>query len=338
MIITYGEAKKIVAPYAAKAGLCPDEEAVNLFLKEVIQELLFRGSNGGLRKWVFRSNSGFFTAPSDMELPIKVRFEDTIAHQNAYHHDGMIHGGHSGFVYDKWYEFYDQSTLNDCMPAEKGLVEEPNLYFTAFDPPACGARILVVPYCEEDKDAHIIVRGYDECGRKVFVQHKGNRDFAGEHISISKDPAKYSKTKFTKITGILKTPTKHYIRIYAYDPATNKMDFLAQYKPTDTTPSFRRFRIVGRKCNGCMKITVLGRIRFCDNYHDNDIIPISNIRALKLMAQAIQNEDNDNNESAAFKNQRVEQVLINESNYTRTAQSPVDFFVHTAPGNMKNMI
>lgn len=333
MIITFGQAKTLIAKYVGKAGRCPGEEEVDLAVKEVIQELLQRGANGNLRKWVFLTENGIITAPPDLELPIKVRVGDGSA---GYGGTG-IHGGHSAFVYDKWYEFYDQNTLGDCSPAERGLVEEPNTYFTAFDPPPCGARILAVPHCQEDEDAQFIIQGLDENGTEIFMPHKCERNFSGEVLSINKNEPRYTQKTFTKITGISKTPTKHYVRIYAYYPDTGKQEFLAQYKPTDTNPSFRRFRVVGADC-GCAKVTVLGRIKFCDNYHDNDIIPISNLRALKVMAQTIQAEDNDNIEVAQFKNARVDQSLLNENNYKRTSQAPMDFFVTTAPGNLKPMI
>lgn len=327
MIITYKEAKEMVAQYAAKAGKCATEPAVDLFLKEVIQELLYRGANGNLRKYTFITKTGTFTAPPDLELPVKVHIE------------GGCHfsSESASVVYDKWYQFTDQQTLNDCIPWEKGIVEEPNEYFTAFDLPKCGARILAVPHCEESPDAQIIIRGRDENGNDIFMPHKGMRDFAGEVLTINKETPKYTQKLFTQVTGILKTPTKHYVRLYSYCPKTGQMDFLAQYKPTDTQPSFRRFRVL-KPCADCMKVTILGRIRFAENYHANDIIPISNLRALKLMAQQLQAEDNDNIQTANYKNQRVEQTLDNENHYKRTPQAPVDFFLATAPSSVKNMI
>lgn len=340
MIITYGQGKELVAKYAGKAGHCADDVEVDLFLKEVIQLLLERGASGSVRKWEFITNTGMFTAPPDLELPLKVKVGS--GHSSVgfgtYAQSGHVHGGHADAVYDKWYSFYDSSTLNDCVPAERGLVEDPNVYFTAFDPPKCGARLLVVPFCKEDEDAQLIISGLDEEGKEIFMPHKGDRDFSGEVLRINKDTPKYTQKRFTKITGIQKTPTKHYVRLYAFNETTKKGEFLAQYKPLDTQPSFRRFRVVGFDCSNCVKVTVLGRIRFCDNYHDNDILPVSSIRAIKLMAQQIQSEDNDNIEAANYKNQRIEQTINNQNQYKRTPEAKLDFFVETSPANLKNMV
>ena len=79
MIITFGEAKKELAKYAGKAGKCRDDDSVGLFVKEVIQQLLFRGANGNLRKWEFTTQSGMFTAPPDLELPLKIKIDGEVA-------------------------------------------------------------------------------------------------------------------------------------------------------------------------------------------------------------------------------------------------------------------
>lgn len=320
MLITFGEAKEALKKYIGKAGKCPTDEGADLFVKEVIQELLFRGTAGSLRKWEFITQNGTFTAPSDLELPIKMRV-----------------GAEVGNVMDKFYEFYDQNTLADCSPCEGGLVEEINQYYTAYDIPCGGARILAVPLCKEDCDANFVIQGLDKEGKQVHMPHKGEQ-VHGERLSISKEAPKFTAQTFTRITGIEKTLTKNYVRLYYHIPETGERGFLGEYKPGDTHPSFRRFRVVGMSCEKCFKVTILGRIRFCDKYYDNDIIPISNLRALKLMAQQLQAEDNDDIQTASYKNQRIEQSLTNENHYKRTAQAPVDFLHALSPGALKNLI
>ena len=323
MIITFGEAKKAISKYAGKSGKCTDSEEVELFVKEVIQQLLFRGASGNLRKWVFCTENGCFTAPPDLELPVKMRIDGAVSRASS--------------VFDKFYEFYDQSTLQNCTPCEDGIIEEPNIYFTSFDLPKGGARILAVPLCKEESDAHLLIQGIDPKGREVYISHKGEK-LKGERLSILKEKPRYTKASFTKITGIEKSKTKNYVRLMWFCPETNKKGLLAEYKPNDTNPSFRRFRVVGLDCSKSFRITILGRIRFCENYHDNDVIPISNLRALKLMAQQIQAEDNDSIQTASYKNQRIEQTLQNENFYKRTPQAPIDFYLETSPGSIKNII
>lgn len=338
MIITFGQAKKELARYAGKAGKCRDDDQVDLFVKEVIQQLLFRGANGNLRKWVFLTQNGMFTAPPDLELPLKIKIDGEVASS-----------------FDKWYEFYDNNTLSNCVPCEEGIFEEPNVVFTAFDLPPHGARILAKPICKEalgspesnsfcppdtsdtPEEAHFVITGRNEFGEEVFMPHKGTQ-LKGEYLSINKFKPKFTQTCFTAITGIEKTVTNHYVDLMWFDPHTKLTGLLGKYKPSDTHPSFRRFRINGLACDRCFKVTILGRVRFCENYHDNDVIPISSLRGLRLMAQHLQSEDNDDIQTADYKNKRIAQVIQDENNYKRTTSATIDFFRETSPGRIPNII
>ena len=143
---------------------------------------------------------------------------------------------------------------------------------------------------------------------------------------------------FSKITGIEKTKTVHYVRLYWYKPETGEKGLLGEYRPGDQHPSFRRFRVIGKQCRDWFKVTILGRIRLYDSYSDNDVIPFTNIRALKLMAQQLQNEDNNELEAAQYKNARIEQTLNDENNYKRTPSQPVDHIQVVSAGNIFNLI
>lgn len=325
MIITFADAKKFLARYAGKAGSCKDDSVVDLFVKSVIQELLNRGANGNLRKWQFQTQNGMVTLPPDLQLPTHIRI------------DGPC-GGQAANVYDKFYEFYEEATLTECCPWEKGAVEEINTFFTQFDIPLCGARILAVPRCCEDADAHLVIQGKDKSHKDVWMPRKNEAKGKGEYLSISKEDSHYTAATFTTITGIEKTITKDYVRLYWYVPSTGAKGLLVDLRPNETRPSFRRARILGVDCNTPTKVTVLGRVRFYDNYVDSDVIPITSLRALKLMAQTLQAEDNDNVQVASYKGQRVTDVIDNENRYNRTPQASVNFEPETSPSSIKNLI
>lgn len=326
MLLTFGDAKKFLSRYAGKAGSCKDDAIVDLFVKSVIQELLNRGANGNLRKWQFYTQNGTITLPPDLLLPVSIRI------------DGPCAAGSPGRVYDKFYEFYEDATLTDCTPWEKGAVEEPNTFFTQYDIPLCGARILAVPRCCEDAGAHLMLYGIDKEYKDIWVPRKEGGKTKGEYLSIQKENSKYTLACFTSFTSIEKTVTKDYVRLYWYNPDTQAKGLLADLRPNETRPSFRRARILGADCNQSVKVTVLGRVRFYDNYADSDIIPITSLRALKLMAQTLQAEDNDNIQVASYKGQRVTDVIENENRYNRTPQASVNFEPETAPSGIRNII
>lgn len=325
-MITFGDAKKFLARYAGKAGSCKDDGIVDLFVKSVIQELLNRGANGNLRKWQFYTQNGTITLPPDLLLPISIRI------------DGACGGGSPGNIYDKFYEFYEDATLSDSQPWEIGAAEETNVFFTHYDLPLCGARILAVPRCCEDANAHLVIQGTDTEHKDIWVPLKEGGKNKGEYLSINKDNPRFTAATFTSITGIEKTVTKDYVRLYWYIEDSGQKGLLADLRPNETRPAFKRAKILGVDCNKSSKVTILGRVRFYDNYVDSDIIPITSLRALKLMAQTLQAEDNDNIQIASYKGERVRDVIENENRYNRTPQATVNFEPETAPSGIKNII
>lgn len=325
MIITFGDAKNLLAKYAGKAGRCNTDIEVPLFVKSVIQELLNRGANGSIRKWQFYTQNGTITAPPDLLLPLKIRI------------DGPC-GGFQGNVYDKFYEFYEEATLTDCQPWEKGAVEDINNYFTQYDLPTCGARVLAVPRCKEDEGAHLILSGSDTEFKDIWMPKSDGTKNKGEYLTIDHSKNRYTAATFTSFTAIEKTVTKDYVRLYWHIPETGEKGLLTELRPNETRPSFRRYKILGIDCNIAYKVSVLGRVRFFDNYADSDIIPITSIRALKLMAQTLQADDNDNVQVSGYKESRVDRVIDTENRYNRTPQATVDFCAETAPSGIKNII
>lgn len=322
-IITLGQARKLLAPYAGKSGKCPTSEETRLFVMEVVQRLLHKGANGNLKKWCFMTDTGCFTAPYEMDVPVKVLINDR-----------------PDYVWSKWYEFYETAPFSkedgytECDP-KMGIREEVNQYFTAYDLPTCGAKIFAVAKTDEDKDAHILIQGTDSSGRDVYIEHKGEQ-IHGEYLSISRVEPKRTKTVWKSITGIQKTKTRNYIRLYWQ--SGNKTGLLAEYKPEDTNPSYRRFKIANTK-QGCpTKVVVLARIKDPDYHHDNDILPITNLSALQDMANAIQCSRNQKINEANYANSIVSNLIDDENQYRRTGEESFDFVFETSPGSNINLV
>lgn len=326
MIITLGQARSQLSQFAGKAGKCPDSEAVRLLVMEVVQLLLHRGAHGTLRKWEFCLCNGCLTAPPDLEVPIKVKI------------DGLPEK-----VWSYWYEFFDvhNADLND-KSFQGGLIEEVNTYYTIYDLPTCGARIAAVPLADEPTESTITIQGEDEHGRDVFTTIEG-QSIHGERIKINRQNPVFTKTTFKKITSIEKTLTKNPVRLYwqIYDKENQKnvaRGLLGEYRSTDTHPRFRRFRVPQARTDCCVKVTVLGRVRMLDSYHDNDILPVTSITALRKMAQSIQADGNDKLDVANAHSVMAEKILEDENQYYRTGQEPFDFAWEGSPGSNEPLI
>lgn len=323
MIITLGQAREAVAEYAGKSGKCPTTEAVRLFVLEVVQRLLHRGAHGNLRKWTFCLSNGCFTAPHDMEVPIKVKID-----------------GYPERVWSKWYEFYDVHISDlHCDDYKPGLFEEVNTYYTAYDIPVAGAHIAAVPLEVEDPNAYIIIQGEDLAGRDVYTTCQGRR-FHGEKIAINRETPVFTKNVFSKITGIEKSITCNYVRLYWQNIAAGQIagrGLLAEYRPTDTHPSFRRFRVPAAKNDCPVKATVLGRVRDIEYRNNNDVLPITSISNLRQMAQLIQAEQNEKINVAQYHGQGIDRSINDENEYHRTGDEPFDFVFETSPGANYNL-
>lgn len=324
MIVTLGQARIAVADFAGKAGKCASSDENRAFVMTCLKRALMQGAYGNLREWEFCTQRGCFTLPPDLAVPLKV----TIF-------------GYPERVWSKWYNYYDSAprTLKGCKDAimvAPGIIEESNDYFTVYDLPPCGARISAIPLGQEAPDANIIIQGVDRQGRQISVDRNGTM-IGGEYLSINKDKPTFSTQCFIKITGVQKTRTKNYVRLYWYVPETKEQGLLAEYRPNDTNPVYRRYR-VPVLCDDkreLARVRVLGRVADPDYYHDNDVLPITNLDLLQKVAQTIQSETNKDFVSAGALEKISNKLIDDENQYNRLGEESYDLQI--AGQTMENL-
>lgn len=308
MSLTFGDARKYLAQYAGKGGKNPKSEEVATFTREVLQYLLFAGSHGSLSKFCFHALNGCFTAPYELEVPLKIKI------------DGRV-----GEVWNRWYEWHSGSDLGNCVPCADALYEDPNRYPTIYDLPACGAQIGAVAICNEDEDTFIDISGTDPSGRQIFTNHRGE-EIAGARLTLKKGKISTTSVTFGKITSIVKPKTKGYVQLVSVLNGQTK--FLGDYSPIETRPMYRRFRITSA-CPSACKVTILAKTRIKPDYADEDLIPFENLYALQIGAQAVKANYDNNVDVAQAKNEMLGQLLTQENMYKRVqpgtplATSPV---------------
>lgn len=321
MPITWKAAKERLSQYAGRGGKCPNAEEVSIFVKEVLQYMLYSGNYGNIRKYCFMAEKGCITLPYELEAPLKVKIGDKV-----------------GSVWNRWFDFYSQSDLGECLPAENALYEEPNLFPTVYDVPNGGARVGAIATAGESDDAHIIVQGVDPTGREVFTNHNG-KQIAGEYLRLRKGEFRYSTVIFGKITGILKTKTQGYVQLLWVIPEINKQGFLSDYSPLDEIPAYRRFRLTSPKCHENVQVSVIGRIRLKENYADEDLLPFDNLYALSLAGQTVQANYNDDVQGSAAKDQALQNVINKENEYRRSQPGqPCEVFFPLSAGAIKGIV
>lgn len=324
-MLTFGDARKLLAPWADRGGFCSDSEKTKLFVIQVMQYVLFAGGYPTIRKFCFQARKGWVTIPYELETPLKVKIDNKV-----------------GTVWDRWFDFYNISDLEGCIPASNALYEDPNSVPTVYDMPANGARVGCLATATESDTAHLIVKGVDNSGREIITRHAGEQ-IVGEYLSIRKGIISYTQATFSKITAVEKDETIGYVQLLWVNPTYSTKGFLSEYSPLEKLPAYRRYKVKSENCNTCVKVEVLGRIRLKENYVDNDLIPFENITTLQLAAQAINahfNAQNPNDvQVAQAKDISMMNVITREANYKKpNTGQPIEIGYITSAGSIRNII
>jgi len=294
-----------ISRYAGEGGVCADSQEAQDFLRRVHEFLAFSGASGHLQKFCVKAHDGCFTIPESIELPLK-----------------YIDNGKTGIVWDKnWSVYLAQASSYDCSIGLEGLIPETNNYYTVYDLPKGGAHILVIPESDEDNDAHVIVSGYyADTGKEVRETHN-DVQYLGEYIEVNRSIPRYSKTKFSPvITGIVKTKTKHPVRLEWYIPETGEQGYLCDLHPRNEVTTFRRVRLK-EKCDGCHNLTILARIRIKGYYEPDEILPFTSLETYIQTAQTLNLRDRGMIEEAVAKEGIVSNVIKQENEYSKSTTS-----------------
>jgi hypothetical protein len=117
---------------------------------------------------------------------------------------------------------------------------------------------------------------------------------------------------FRSIDAINKTATKGWVRVYAVDPTTGSESCIAILAPDETLPQYRRYAIPGFEREDGATVTVLAKRKFIPVISDDDDLIVTNLGALKMMAIAIEKEENNNLDEAMKYEQKAVELLREE--------------------------
>jgi hypothetical protein len=93
---------------------------------------------------------------------------------------------------------------------------------------------------------------------------------------------------FYDIDAVFKPITKGYVTLLAYDPLTFQTYFLSKYRPDETAPRYRRYRITNRFSGTGSSILCLCKLAHVPLYEDDDIMLVQNMDAMVDMADALE--------------------------------------------------
>lgn len=138
-----------------------------------------------------------------------------------------------------------------------------------------------------------------------------------------------SANAYRTISAWAKPETAGYVSLYAVDPETSRMWFLAKAHPFDTRPAWRRYHLRGQ--TGCgSNILIYGKMGDRKLRALDDILPIQNLPSVKHMVQAIEFENKQQLKSAVeYEAQAIR--LLSEQKSNHDSQGPqvnvIDFQV-----------
>lgn len=274
---TLGSVKNDISKISSR-GVCGNDELRNL-VNEAQEWLLNKGKYAGTVVRVnFCAYSGCITLPRELASI-----------------ESIAICGMPRRIENPWYEFLDGGPWiqkGGCGDSSAVIDSDNSVTFKDI----CGPkRLRVYTDLTEATGSQILVRGIDENGNRVqtFVD---NEWIDGEYISLVGGPVLSAKL-YTKIDSVVKPITKGYVRVYQYDDDTAVQSCIAIYAPTETLPTYRRYRVPSISCDASEHpkcVTALAKRQFLPVFEDNDELFITNLRALKFAVQAIEAYDTSN--------------------------------------------
>lgn len=176
-----------------------------------------------------------------------------------------------------------------------------------------GCYIKVVSDTTEVTTERMLLKGTDENGELLRTGTGGDQIY-GEEVDVEDGSGNWTTTKFKSLTQIVKPVTHGRVRLYA--SATSgavSPTAVAILEPDETNPCLRRYR-VPRDDDSTVTTTVeaLCQLRSVILEKDDDILPISNLSALRDGLLSLHYKDQNDGVRAEELMQSAMRLLRNE--------------------------
>lgn len=323
---------KALKTFSSEIGCGGEDSRENLIdrIQEALEFLLFNGGGNILREWKLTVRKGRFTLPLDLETPIKYKIGRTA-------NEGY------GTFNSPYYSYGSQSISSCCGYYEWEQLRaeiKANKVATQFHPPEKGIQVVATTKDCRDVGKKIMVNG-KRCKMQILPTHNGYKT-AGELLTIyhEEDPdKKYSSYIFDEITSVEKDLTCDYVMLSGIDQCCNTWYFLSHYTPDETVPQYTEAEILGCGCAGScdFELCVLGRVQSGIRYiRDEDILPISSVSILRLLAKRARYDDSgDFNELAAIET-RIRVEIKKQIAYQQPANRQLSYSLGTTGATLSN--
>lgn len=319
-LLTYAEAKAS-RDLAQVTGVCGSGEQFRAYLNQAVEALMRRGN--------------FFGTVQKMHTCVR---NNCIVHRRGV---GTILAtrvcGRSVPSKDFWSEFLPvghNEWTNWGLPTDfRGgrcmgdAVFENAGTTSVFANVPCNQNFYVRAYVSTKADVgkKITIFGTDGDGQTIRTD-QGGVLLEGVVLTLN-NPFTTTPMTVRWIDRVIKERTQGVVRLYFFDTANNTLWDCAEYQPNETSPSYLFSRLTGWRQNRTVcpltSIDALVKMDFEPVENDNDLVGISNVRAIKHMIKAIRAEDAA--EDAGAKSAELD--AFRELNYELRDKFPIEQFV-----------
>ena len=230
------------------------------------------------------STLGYFPLPRECSKIVAARVENISTPILPMHQEFLFSGPGDTAFYT-----YSTSNLLDMgyfsLMYDVPQVEEQDKEF----------RFVALSVSSQDINKKVTLFGVDSLGNQK-TQEVAVSLWRGSEGVVGPDLASLPYASMSNLLYWSKPNTVGYISLFCYDPDTNVFHFLAKAHPDDTTPKWRRYRVVGVS-TPCY-LYLLCKLGAVKAVRPTDILPIQNLSAIRNMVACVFLEESGNLQAA----------------------------------------
>jgi|SRR5881394_342093 len=245
-------------------------------------------------------------------------------------------------VKNGWFEFlaYNQNHcgwgtwLSSWLGQQSGITQQASTSVFQ-DVMGDGRTIRAYARCNADYGKTMRIFGEDNNGQPLITFDPVTGAITQGALLTLATPFGSTASFVRRIDYIVRDPTTMIVDVYAYNATTNLLEDIAHYEPSETTPTYSRYKLnipwpnpgqgstFQPNCCGTKRgVVMFVKLRAIDAQQPNDLVLVPNVDALKLAIMGIIREDaGDRDGARAFEKDAIEVM-----NRTLEDNSPDDQF------------
>lgn len=307
MRYTFGDAKRLLAPYASAYGMLDIGHAINTAIDELSRTRNWKRLTRLVR---FSVTSEFFALPQSC---------GAILRANVDHTPTMIHSTE--------YEFLSGGPgdldLRVCRAVPINGLQLLGVYPTMSDLARPGP---LAAFSTKPPQGPLRVRGLDSSGQMVVASVPINEWPEGSDVATHDfDEAMTTSITWSEVTAVtMPVDGSAYVTLVAFGPSfTESPQVLAKYHPKYAIPEFTRYRLPGlRLPETGAKMLAEVAAKFLPLANDDDPLPFDSLLPVQFMMQSIRAMDVGEVEAADKYRERASALLIGREDVDHEYQGP----------------